>query len=450
MSYERMYSLCMILSSIFEVGLALDFYKAFHSVRAVFRNRYKTFLFGVVVCGISIGINFQNSSMLNFFCLNILYLIVCFIFVEGGLWSRIFHWLILMFAGLSSEMIFSFLLDISTDAPTNSIYENQFVMATSVFTIKLLEFLILVVIKQISKIRVKKVSGKIFGIFVIVPIGTLGIMFLLPYIRGGDSGLTNMDILILVFYLILFVGNILLFYAFTSYSQMKEEQILLRVNQTRYEERMLRHGRQEAFEQKYKEHIHNIKYYLKQIGIYLESNETDKIRNVLNQLQVTIHQEETHLICANRFLNALLIDFKEEAKKRDVMSEIFVEPGFKIEFMDDIDIVSVFGNLLDNALEAAEKCENGRVSVELYMQNDGNLVVCRIENNYNGMIIEKGDNMITTKDNPSLHGLGIRSVKKLVDKYNGYIQNDHGQGIYTVTLMFSMDKFNIDNYDMSI
>ena len=92
----------------------------------------------------------------------------------------------------------------------------------------------------------------------------------------------------------------------------------------------------------------------KQIGIYLEGEQYRKIGDVLSELQIEIHKEEKDLICSNRFLNALLIDYKRGGqKKNNVLTDVFVEAGFKIEFMREIDITSILGNLLDNAVEAA-------------------------------------------------------------------------------------------------
>lgn len=86
--------------------------------------------------------------------------------------------------------------------------------------------------------------------------------------------------------------------------------MLLEVSQAKYEERRSRHNKEKELEEKYKEHIHDIKYYLKQIGIYLNDNRLEEIRSVLEELQIGIYKEERNVICANRFLNSILVDFK--------------------------------------------------------------------------------------------------------------------------------------------
>ena len=435
MIYTVMYDICMIVSTIVEIYLAFDFYKAFHPKRERYLNKRNEFLFFGIIVLITVFTNLQNINQLNFLVASVLYLIIAFLLVEGNIWSRLFHWLILVSVTMSAEFIFFFLLKVSVNSPTNEIYANEFVMISSIIAMKLIEFVLLTVIKQISKIQVKKISAKVFGIFIIIPAATLGLMCAIPYVRVGGEKITSLDIAVLIFYLILLCGNICLFYIFTRYSQLQEQKMLLEVSQSKYEERRNRHSKEGQLEERYKERIHDIKYYLKQISIYLTENRMDKINEVLSELQFGIYQEEKDVICSNRFLNAILADFKSEAEKNDVQTEIFVEAGFKIEYMKEIDITSLLGNLLDNALEAAKKCSGGKVQVELYMQNQGSLSVFLIENTYNGEIIRHGNQLLTTKKEKWGHGIGLRNVNRIVEHYNGYIQQDFNGARYVTTVL---------------
>ncbi len=440
MTYKLVYNLCMIVFTIVEIYFAFDFYKAFHSTRIVFRKTVSQILLGAAIVLVNILINLQNNSLYNFLGTVSLYFIICMILVEGNIWSRIFHWLLLVAVGLSAELIFSFLLQVSTEDATNMIFHNEFLMISSIFTMKLLQFIMLTIIKQVSKIKLKMVSAKVFASFILIPIATFGIMFLIPYIREVRETISGWDIIMLLFYMLLLVGNISLFYAFSRYSQMLEESMFQRLSQVRYEVRKQGYDKAEMLDERYKERIHNIKYYLKQIGIYLEGEQYRKIGDVLSELQIEIHKEEKDLICSNRFLNALLIDYKRGAKKNNVLTDVFVEAGFKIEFMREIDITSILGNLLDNAVEAAEHCKNGRVSVDLYMENGGNLAVCRIENNYTGELKRDGTVLLSTKENSELHGLGLKNVKRIVEEYSGYMQQEDKKGIYITTVILPVQE----------
>lgn len=212
------------------------------------------------------------------------------------------------------------------------------------------------------------------------------------------------------------------------------------LDQVQYAEHKQSYAKTELLDEQYKEWIHNIKYYLKQIGIYLEEKQYGKIADVLEELQMGIHNGEKDLICSNRFLNAFLLDYRSVAKKKHIKIDIFVEVGFKIEFMREIDIVSVLGNLLDNAMEAAQKCEKGLVSVALYMENGGRLVICRIENNYVDEPRKEETKLLTTKENPELHGIGLKNVKRLIEQYSGYLQQEYENGVYVTTVILPVPE----------
>ncbi len=429
------YSLCMMISTMVEIYLAFDFYKAFHPKKEMFMSGRRERLFAAVIVLINTITNLQHNNKLNFIVAAGLYLLVGLLLVEGNMLSRIFHWVLLILSALSAEFIFFFLLNVSVDSPTNAIYENEFVMISSIIAMKIIEFIILSVIKQASQIQVKKVSARVFAIFVLIPVATLGLMAVIPYLRVGGEELALLDIVVLVLYLILLCGNVCLFYIFTQYSHLQEEKMLLEVSQAKYEERKHRHSKEKELEQRYQGRIHDIKYYLKQIHIYANENRINEIQDVLNELQIDIYQEEQHKICANRFLNALLIDFRGEAEKNHVKTDIFVEVGFKIEYMKEIDITSLLGNLLDNALEASKKCEKREIKVNLYMENQGDIAVLLVENSYDGNIIQRGNRLLTTKKEKQGHGIGLQNVKRIVETYHGFMQQEYDDDRYRTTII---------------
>ncbi len=66
-----------------------------------------------------------------------------------------FHWLLLVAVGLSAELIFSFYYRCQRKMQTNMIFHNEFLMISSIFTMKLLQFIMLTIIKQVSKDKTK-------------------------------------------------------------------------------------------------------------------------------------------------------------------------------------------------------------------------------------------------------------------------------------------------------
>ncbi len=440
MKYNGIFSLCMIVSTAVEVFLAADFYKAFYLKRKQFAERKKELIFVIGVIALNSFVHLFNHHLLDFVTTIFLYLIIEVVLVEGNTWSKLFHWIILIFVVYSSKLLFAFLFKISINNPMKERFENEFVMIHSIIAIILIEFLLLSIIKQFSEIQVKKISGKMFGCFSLVSVSVLGLMAAILYFRGDGKEFSKVDFIVIFFYLLLFFGILALFYTFTKFSQLQEERMMLEVSQTKYEERRQRHKREGDLEQKYKEQIHDIKYYLKQIGIYMNEKRFDEIKDVLDELQIGIYQEEKNIVCSNHFLNALFVDFKGDVGKKGVEADIFVEAGFKIEYMKEIDITVIMGNLLDNALEAASKCTAGKIWVNLYMQNQGSLAVFSIKNTYTEKIVKKGNIFLTTKKEKWGHGIGLQSVGRLVESYNGYMQQDFDENTYEVTVIIPVKE----------
>ncbi|MCX4361506.1 MAG: GHKL domain-containing protein [Mucispirillum schaedleri] len=200
---------------------------------------------------------------------------------------------------------------------------------------------------------------------------------------------------------------------FSRYNKVKEEQMLQEVGKVKYEEKKQYYNKIENLDEKYRELLHNINHYLRQIGIYAENNQTDKIKQVL-------------------------ANFKERALKDQVCIEFFVETGFKIEFIKETDLAAVLGNLLDNSLEAVKKCGHGKINASFFMQNQGLLSVIHIENTYNGLIDKVEGGFVSTKNGKEVHGIGIKSVNNIINRYNGYIHQEYSDSIFKTTVIIPL------------
>ena len=80
------------------------------------------------------------------------------------------------------------------------------------------------------------------------------------------------------------------------------------------------------------------------------------------------------------------------------------------------------GNLLDNALQATEKCTNEKeVILNLFVSENRQFLVCKISNTFNPAFLKmKNGTLISTKKEKGVHGLGIKSVAETASANNGY------------------------------
>ncbi len=86
--------------------------------------------------------------------------------------------------------------------------------------------------------------------------------------------------------------------------------------------------------------------------------------------------------------------------------------------ISDNDIITILGNLLDNAITAASKCCNAYIKLQI--KQIDNCIVIQCCNNYIDTIKKRGDQFISLKeDDGMLHGIGIENIRKTVDKLGG-------------------------------
>lgn len=94
--------------------------------------------------------------------------------------------------------------------------------------------------------------------------------------------------------------------------------------------------------------------------------------------------------------------------------------GAALGFVSEVDTYSLFGNILDNAIEAVEKMqdENKRVII-LAVEKHGNFVYVHAENYFSGQLNYQKGEISTTKTDSALHGYGLKSIRMIVEKYDG-------------------------------
>ena len=94
----------------------------------------------------------------------------------------------------------------------------------------------------------------------------------------------------------------------------------------------------------------------------------------------------------------------------------------RLDFMKLEDIYAIFGNALDNAIEAVmdlEDVEKRIIGVKIITQND--LVAVQIQNYYEKELRFQDGIPVTTKRNKYDHGFGMKSIRHIAEKYDGTI-----------------------------
>lgn len=159
---------------------------------------------------------------------------------------------------------------------------------------------------------------------------------------------------------------------------------------------------------------HDFRAHLDMLSSLLENGETTEASRYLNNIRTKQTTRIFLVNCHHPVLDALL------NQKARLAQEKRIDIRFKVNDLsaltiDPTDITVILSNLLDNAIEASEKCDNKQIEVRVLLENS---FFFSIRNT--SLPVHIINNHITsTKSDRSLHGFGLENVKTLLVKHNG-------------------------------
>ncbi|WP_245954747.1 ATP-binding protein [Fontibacillus phaseoli] len=165
----------------------------------------------------------------------------------------------------------------------------------------------------------------------------------------------------------------------------------------------------------------NIKYHdLKNQIIAVRAEEDDEKRNAyLKKMEDEIKLFEAQNKTGNHVLDTLLASKNMYCLKYGITLTC-VADGSLLNEIDVIDICTIFGNAMDNAIEyekRIEEAEKRLIHVSVFAQKGFTMI--RFENYFEGVLELDGDLPVTTKADSFNHGYGLKSIRYSVEKYGG-------------------------------
>jgi FlaA1/EpsC-like NDP-sugar epimerase len=166
---------------------------------------------------------------------------------------------------------------------------------------------------------------------------------------------------------------------------------------------------------------HDIKDHMFMINYLAEKEDMKGIKEYLGKIPV-VEGNALITIPQKEWLGALIYSKAEQAKKLKIKFDFenYWNPELEIK-VDNMDMLSLVANLLDNAIEAAQKVtDEDKKRVRLTLRENKNYLMIDVQNYYNANHLNIIDNRFkTTKRDEQLHGKGIDIIKEIAAKYIG-------------------------------
>lgn len=180
---------------------------------------------------------------------------------------------------------------------------------------------------------------------------------------------------------------------------------------------------------------HDMNSHLAVVGQLLQKGDTEKAKAYFSEIS-SFMQDSSRKFCQNSVVNAVL------NARCSRMQEAGIDSFFHISIdgmmlLDDVSLCTIFANTLDNAIEACLKIDSAqerRIQLKCRYTENGYFSF-ELINSKNNPITERNGQIISDKEDRKLHGIGLSSVRGIVDRYKGTLDLSYDECSFKVIIL---------------
>ena len=420
----------------FEAVCCRLFFESFCDIPKSTRKWKRVLLMLLLVAGMfGIAVTLSRWLVIKQLFIILLYaIIMCSLFSIGVGKSAI---LAILYQGLLLLVDYLVYVVNSTLFLSGENIQNQYALAGTLIIAagKMVLFLCVIMVKkQFGRKKIGMIADTEWLRFLFFPVFTIIIIVALtttfPYISNEKQA--N------VLYTIAFgmVGmNLLVYYLINAIMEREtklHENAMFKL-QVRNQTEMYR-SISENFDMQ-KKKTHEFKNHILCIESLIKEQQYEKLDQYITCISRRFDSDQNAINTNHIIVNAILNTKHQEAVKKGIVFVCKVNDLSNIK-MEDEDIVILLANLLNNAIEACEKCNDKKVIKLKLLYEDGALMLS-VKNTYIQPIIYENGEIRTSKVNaPDEHGVGIKNILKIVEKYDGSYVMDNGDDEFYISIMF--------------
>ncbi|MDE5747283.1 MAG: GHKL domain-containing protein [Acetatifactor sp.] len=307
----------------------------------------------------------------------------------------------------------------------------QVYSALSIFLFLICE---LVVEKILTSRKEEEITQRFCLFF--VPLCSVGIIYFLFYFgncSGVGIGIVSIGLLAINFFMF-YLYDLLLGSVSQKYeTEMLRQKVQVYANQLD----VILQG-----EEKAKALRHDMKHHMNEIRLLADRYGAAEIRRYVDRMEDFIHNPREVVSSGNVEIDSVLNYMLQRA--REELDTVTVKVVLPEEIQHSFDINILLGNLLENAIEAAKQTERKYLGVQITLNRE--VLKIEVENSFrpeNLVWEEQGGrnrSLLTTKRVKEQHGIGLKNVRKIVESYNGVMEEETKGDVFCVKLILYMTE----------
>jgi hypothetical protein len=186
---------------------------------------------------------------------------------------------------------------------------------------------------------------------------------------------------------------------------------------------------------------HDLKYQIRQIGKEKKINP-----ETIESLSSVIDIYDSAIKTGNQALDVVLSQ-KSLFCSQNGIKFACIADGSQLNFISEEDIYSLFGNIIDNAIEAVKGLDKDKRIITLRIKSLGNMISVNEHNPFQGTIRYDGNWPVTSKSDSRYHGFGLKSIRMVCDKYRANLSISSENNTFNISILFLLSPGPIPKED---
>lgn len=340
----------------------------------MFPYRIKTCWTRILIYGVTalviLGVNHIESTFINIMMVPVSYTIAAIVISQGSVWKKIILACCYYMLAIVPEFLFAVITGAYGVTGTENNFHSELEKLLSLLLMSTITFLLVKCVNQITrKKNYQTIENKLFTVLLTLPAATIIIFMCIYYSQISYTGVNR--IMIPIGAALLLMTNICIFAVFDKLIEKSEE--------VKKMELLYQKSKAENINQKYinkvnedkRVFLHDVNKFLCTAASLIENGKNLELDSMVRHLGIRMEELKNYSYCADPVLNSILCERKFVAESKGILYKIKLGNNLRTDFIEDLDLISIVGNLLDNAIEAAEKTKKDQhVICNMYMGNN--------------------------------------------------------------------------------
>lgn len=418
------------------IGVALEFIIMLYFANSTLQPK-KNYYISSVITFIGYAILFVfalfNRMMINvggFLVVNFLIFIIGYKINIKTAMMRVVWVTLFMFVG---ETIVTYILRIGFDVKNLlDITPQQSILIT--IGGKLIYLTEIYIVRKIVKRKELSLESASM-LLVIMPIVTVGCILMIYPLNLDNRVFISIYIVAITLNFVTFGVNELMLSKNRKIKILEDENYKNHIELEEYKTLNEKYEHSRIMNHDFREHLNVLKT--------LISEDIQKAQEYVGTVEQACLDSKVEIYSDNKILNILLIRKKKECEENGIKLNI-TSTNPKLDFIDGMDTVAIFSNLINNAIEACSDSARKDIFIDLYTVNNAFSVI-KVENYADKEPIVVEGMLRSCKSDGNSHGIGIKSINNSLSKYGGKMSwsYDKAKNIFRTVVSINASQINI-------